>query len=492
MRGFVKRKLTEDVVINMTNFDTPTIDTILSRFPVMAEDIFKELDSKSMVKCRKMSVPWQNFIDNQRFIWIRRMQKCSGNMQQFYEQWKLAIRNTPTDHVRELSKLVEQFFDDNILEKKLALDNHISGRRLQWAPLHATAFQGHLELSRYIIQKTGDKNPIGSYDITPLHFAACNGHTEVCRHIVELVDNKNPVDDKGHNPLTIAAFKGHLEIYQLIAELLEDKNPSNNDGLSSLHLASQTGHFEVCKYIMDNLLDKNPPAGGINAGLTPYHIAASFGQLKICKLFLETLADKNPFDTLYINTPLHQAAYTGHLEVCKLILESIEDKNPVAIDGVAPLHCASQGGHLEILQLFLDNGVDRRFIYNGWTPIQIAASYGHFRSCLFLMGNLQDIVSFFKGIWNHNSTKAKILVNTLICLFGAMVIMLIIAVFFQIGTGIGKNSPAYNKHKMMCKDAPMGKFLEQPLRCWGKPGPPGWKKLIIKDGRKYTYLKIKE
>ena len=244
---------------------------------------------------------------------------------------------------------------------------------------------------------------------------------------------------------------------------------------------------------MDNLPDKNPGAiGGTSVGLTPYDFAALYGQVEICKLFLEILADKNPAGTLDGCTPLHQAAHTGHLEVCKLILESIQDINPVANDGVTtPLHCAARKGHLEILRLFLDNGADKSSIGNGLTPSLMAASHGHFRSCLFLMGNLQDIVSFFKGIWNHNSTKAKILVNTLICLFGAMVIMLIIAVFFQIGTGIGKNSPAYNKHKMMCKDAPMGKFLEQPLRCWGKPGPPGWKNLIIKDGRKYTYLKIK-
>ena len=148
MRGFGKKKCRENVEINMTNFDTPTIDTILSRFPVVAGDIFKELDSKSMVKCRKVSVPWQNFIDNQKFICIRKMTKFSEHMEQFYEQWKLVLRNTPTDHVKELSKLVEQFFDNVFLEKEL------SGRKSQWTPLHATAFQGHLELSRYIIQKT--------------------------------------------------------------------------------------------------------------------------------------------------------------------------------------------------------------------------------------------------------------------------------------------------------------------------------------------------
>ena len=104
------------------------------------------------------------------------------------------------------------------------------------------------------------------------------------------------------------------------------------------------------------------------------------------------------------------------------------------------------------------------------------------------MGNLQDVVSFFKGIWNHNSTKAKCLLNTLICLFGAMVMILLIAVFFQIGTGIGKVSPAYSKHKVMCKDIPMGKFLVQPLRCWGKPAPPGWKKFKVSELKRGKWL----
>jgi hypothetical protein len=236
-----------------------------------------------------------------------------------------------------------------------------------------------------------------------------------------------------------------LEIYQLIAELLEDKNPTENTGFSSLHLASQRGHVEVCKYIMENLLDKNPQVvGGTFFGLTPYHLAANFGRLEICKLFLETLADKNPADTLLGDTPLHSAASFGELEVCKVILENIENKNPVADNGNTPLHSAAKGGHLEILRLFLDNGVDRRSIYNGLTPIQIAASYGHFRSCLFLMGNLKDIVSFFKGIWNHKSTKAKFLVNTLILLFGAMVILVILSVLFYYGNGIEKISAAYH------------------------------------------------
>ena len=434
MQGFGKKKCRENNVINMTSFDTPTIDTMLSRFPAVVEDIFKELDSKNIVKCRKVSVPWQNFIDNQKFIWIQRMQKYSSNMEQFYEQWKLAIRNTPTDHVKELSKLVEQFFQAG---------NFIPDRKSQWAPLHVSADQGHLELSIFFIQKTRDKNPKGFDDTTPLHMAAYSGYTEVCRHIVEIVDDKNPADKNGATPLSNAAFNGHLETYQLIADSLEDKNPYDSQGRSSLHLASKRGHIEVCKYIMDNLPDKNPGAiGGTSVGLTPYDFAALYGQVEICKLFLEILADKNPAGTFDGCTPLHQAAHTGHLEVCKLILESIQDINPVANDGVTtPLHCAARKGHLEILRLFLDNGADKSSVGNGLTPSLMAASHGHFRSCLFLMGNLQDIVSFFKGIWNHIVSffqgiwnnippKEKLFLKILLGLFIVMVIML---VFLQIG-----------------------------------------------------------
>ena len=91
---FVEKNVREVIGINMTKFDTPKINIVLSRFPCIAQDIFKELDNKSLIKCRKLSVPVQNFIDNEKFIWIRQMQKYSGNMEEFYDQWKLVIRKT--------------------------------------------------------------------------------------------------------------------------------------------------------------------------------------------------------------------------------------------------------------------------------------------------------------------------------------------------------------------------------------------------------------
>ena len=120
---------------------------------------------------------------------------------------------------------------------------------------------------------------------------------------------------------------------------------------------------------------------------------------------METLADKTPL-SFEGYTPLHFAAGKSHLKVCKAILETTEDKNPASNNGYTPLHDAAIADHFKVIQLLIDNGVDRRLTYYGETPIQLAASHGHFRSCLVLTENFQDILSFFKGIWNYRSPKA--------------------------------------------------------------------------------------
>ena len=137
-------------------------------------------------------------------------------------------------------------------------------------------------------------------------------------------------------------------------------------------------------------------------------------------MFLKTLADKNPIDLDGL-TPLHYAAAAGHSEICEVILENTEDKNPAANNGYTVFHGAAQRGQLKVIRLLIDNEVDRRPIYNGKTPIQLAASYGHFRSCLLLMSNFQDIVSILKGIWNHPYKAAVLCVLVFGIVLGVIV-----------------------------------------------------------------------
>ena len=42
-----------------------------SRFPYISEQIFDQLDDQNLVKCRRISKSWCNYLDNQKVLYIR-------------------------------------------------------------------------------------------------------------------------------------------------------------------------------------------------------------------------------------------------------------------------------------------------------------------------------------------------------------------------------------------------------------------------------------
>ena len=174
-------------MIHMINFDTLTIQNMMGRFPLLFKDIFKELDNKSLVQCRKVNLMWQNFIDNQSFIWIQKIKEYHKSMKEFSDQWKLIFKNVPTHHIKELARAVETFFSES----------NITRKKNQFAPLHIAATEGLLELTKFIIEKTRDNNPTRKDGRVALHFAAAYGHKEVYRYMIQNIDDKNPADKRG-------------------------------------------------------------------------------------------------------------------------------------------------------------------------------------------------------------------------------------------------------------------------------------------------------
>ena len=69
--------------------------------------------------------------------------------------------------------------------------NDISRKKLQWSPLHIAAAQGHLELCKYILEKTNDPNPKKKNGMT-----AYGGCREICELLIDNLENKNPVTNK--------------------------------------------------------------------------------------------------------------------------------------------------------------------------------------------------------------------------------------------------------------------------------------------------------
>ena len=219
----------------------------------MSKIILNNVDNKSLANFRKASRENRNFLDNERFYWIRHINKYSKNLEEFKDSWKKVVNKTPVDFLKNLTFDVQSF-----------LKTTSTRYEAQWHPLFIGAEKGSLLLCEHIGKRTGNVNPRRQIDgVTPLSFAAHVGRLEICAFLIK-----------------------HLD----------DKNPRENDGWTPLHRATQGGHIEVCKLLLDHLDDKN--LGNINPacneGVTPLHAAASYGHLKICKILIKDLDDKNP------------------------------------------------------------------------------------------------------------------------------------------------------------------------------------------------------
>jgi len=118
---------------------------------------------------------------------------------------------------------------------------------------------------------------------------------------------------------------------------------------------------------------------------------AAFNDHKdVAELLLANKADVNA---------LHFAAFNDHKDIADLLLAKGAAVNAKTDKGVTPLHWAAMKGHKDVVELLLANTADVNAqteqtvvpptplwdeemgnslkVYGGWTPLHLAAFYGH-------------------------------------------------------------------------------------------------------------------
>ena len=218
------------------------LENFCMRFPHLSEDIFGELNYKSLVKFREVGKFWSTNIHEQRIYWIRKIEQCTEQFTEFNKEWKIVVRKTPMQLLKSIevtTRHMTSTYDD------------------QLSPLHIAA-KFDLCLFKAIASKFEDKNPANSCGDTPLLCAVKNGNSDICSYIIENVDEKkkNPADKIGFTPLHYAAILDELKIYKLIAGSLEDKHPQDNMGLTPLHIAVENGHLGICNFASEKIIKK--------------------------------------------------------------------------------------------------------------------------------------------------------------------------------------------------------------------------------------------
>ena len=262
----------KEVAIVMNNIKPTFLDEIMLRFPHLVQDVFVELDNKSLANCRKVSRAFCDFIDDEKLFWVRKIQNYVC-MKKFQQHWKKVLRNVPTQDVKDIFWGVQQILKYN------------SRRKLQWSPLHIAAAQGHLELCKYIMEKTNDPNPKKKNGITALHMAAYGGCRETCELLIDNLENKNPVTNKGITPFHFASKEGHFDVCELLIQNIDDKNPAALDGCTPLHMAARHGHLEIVRLIVETGVYKSP----LFEGETPLDLVSLQSRYRFYKL----LSDNN-------------------------------------------------------------------------------------------------------------------------------------------------------------------------------------------------------
>ena len=268
---------------------------VLDRFPRLGEKIFNQLDNQNLTKCKEIDNSLNEFLKENKVLWMRMIKKYNVNHMEFKDDWKSVMEKVPAENVKELAIAVEQFY---------TLRPHQNRLDHQHSPHHIAAERGSLYLCNFIAQKTNVLNPARADGITALHFAAKEGHFDVCKYFVDNLDgDKNPPNPDGRTPLHDAAFQGNLEVFKYIADQVDNKNPAMAGGRTPLQNAVANGRIQIVKCILDFIDEKdmkNPLLSSMDknvkddAGLTPMHMAVRQKQYEICKLFVDHGADPNP------------------------------------------------------------------------------------------------------------------------------------------------------------------------------------------------------
>ena len=116
------------------------MDVIGKRFPLVKQMVLKMLDNQSLSNTKQASRGMAEFLNNERFYWIRIIKKYAKHFEGHEESWREVMKKIPINSLKELTLAVQKFFK--------------SFSFMKTAPLHIVAEKGSFQLCEYVINKT--------------------------------------------------------------------------------------------------------------------------------------------------------------------------------------------------------------------------------------------------------------------------------------------------------------------------------------------------
>ena len=129
-------------------------------------------------------------------------------------------------------------------------------------PLHASAMNGHFDISSLLIEHLRNPDIRGWYLQTPLHIILSpgkvqRGDLEFGQRLLDCGADVNAQFYENWTPLYLAAWTGRLDFAQMLLEHGAAINALTDDGETPLYKASQQGHVDVVRLLLERGADPN-------------------------------------------------------------------------------------------------------------------------------------------------------------------------------------------------------------------------------------------
>ena len=176
----------------------------------IAEQIFSNLDRKSLFICQKVNENWASILRNP-YFWLNRMTQNTTLSQEHQKEWmrfgeKLSKLNLAKDMTPSLNYIYGQ------------LDDSVTIEKTYWDAIMSNGDLSHLssgEIVRIMASLIENPNAPREDGNTPINWVAQNGCTEIVKILAPMTHNPNVPDQSGMTPIHWAACNGHTEIVKL-------------------------------------------------------------------------------------------------------------------------------------------------------------------------------------------------------------------------------------------------------------------------------------
>ncbi|GAB5362828.1 hypothetical protein AAMO2058_000832400 [Amorphochlora amoebiformis] len=253
------------------------------------------------------------------------------------------------------------------------------------SPLMCAAYDGDLEIVKYLLQNKAKVNFQNIEKNTALLFAADHGYLEVSKILLEAKSNPNMRDNEDYDATMLVCRRRHVDILRILLENKASTAGKTGLGDTPLIMAAWNGHVDIALCLIKHNACVNTAN---NRGDAPLFFAAKSGNTKLynmgfprrscgghtkaVKKLLELEADID-IQNGHGRSALSQAVQQGHLPAVKCLLENKASVNVQDHRNYSPLLIAVSNGREKHLKLLIDSHADVRCIdKDGFSSLHVA------------------------------------------------------------------------------------------------------------------------